>query len=186
MPELGVTPPCLLKAWANHMAELRGYLRHRSGLGEEADDLLQEVFIKALRQDILFCAIENPRAWLFQVARNTLADHLRCARAFIPLPEDVPAPIADDHPVVDDLSQCLPRVLSELSAADRLAITLCDIEGYSQQVLADHLGISLPGAKSRIQRARKRLRDQLVKACQVTFDDQGEVCCFVPRPPLTE
>jgi RNA polymerase sigma-70 factor (ECF subfamily) len=47
------------------MAELRGYLRHRSGLGEEADDLLQEVFIKALRQDILFCAIENPRAWLF-------------------------------------------------------------------------------------------------------------------------
>ncbi|MGC1518341.1 MAG: RNA polymerase subunit sigma-70, partial [Azonexus sp.] len=48
------------------------------------------------------------------------------------------------------------------------------------------LGISLPGAKSRIQRARKRLRNRLVKACQVTFDDQGEVCCFVPRPPLTE
>lgn len=186
MPELGVTPPCLLKAWASHMAELRGYLRHRSRSGEEADDLLQEVFIKALRQDILFCAIENPRAWLFQVARNTLADRMRCARVFIPLPEDLPAPIPDEHPVVDDLSQCLPRVLSELSAADRLAITLCDIEGHSQQVLADRLGITLPGAKSRIQRARKRLRDRLIVACQVTFDDRGEVCCFVPRPPLTE
>jgi len=181
-----MTVPCLLAAWSSHMAELRGYLRHRSGLDDEAEDLLQEVFIKALRQDILFCAIENPRAWLFQVARNALADRLRCARECILLPDDVPAPVADEHPVVDDLSQCLPRVLTELSEADRLAITLCDIEGHSQQELADQLGISLPGAKSRIQRARKRLRDRLVKACQVTFDERGEVCCFVPRPPLAE
>jgi len=181
-----MTVPCLLAAWSSHMAELRGYLRHRSGLADEAEDLLQEIFIKAMRQDILFCAIENPRAWLFQVARNTLADRLRCAREHIPLPDDVPAPIADEHPVVDELSQCLPRVLTELSEADRLAITFCDIEGHSQQKLADRLGISLPGAKSRIQRARQRLRDRLVKACQVSFDDQGEVCCFVPRPPLAE
>jgi RNA polymerase sigma-70 factor, ECF subfamily len=181
-----MTVPCLVAAWSSHMPELRGYLRHRSGFDDEADDLLQEVFIKALRQDILFCAIENPRAWLFQVARNALADRLRCAREHISLPEDVPAPVADEHPVVDDLSQCLPRVLTELSEADRLAITLCDINGYSQQELADRLGISLPGAKSRIQRARQRLRDRLIKSCQVTFDDRGEVCCFVPRPPLAE
>jgi RNA polymerase sigma-70 factor (ECF subfamily) len=181
-----MTVPCLVAAWSSHMPELRGYLRHRSGFDDEADDLLQEVFIKALRQDILFCAIENPRAWLFQVARNALADRLRCAREHISLPEDVPAQVADERPVVDDLSQCLPRVLTELSEADRLAITLCDINGYSQQELADRLGISLPGAKSRIQRARQRLRDRLIKSCQVTFDDRGEVCCFVPRPPLAE
>ena len=68
-----MTVPCLVAAWSSHMPELRGYLRHRSGFDDEADDLLQEVFIKALRQDILFCAIENPRAWFFQVARNALA-----------------------------------------------------------------------------------------------------------------
>jgi len=181
-----MTVPCLLTAWSSHVSELRGYLRHRANLQDEADDLLQEVFIKAMRQDALFCSIENPRAWLFQVARNALADRLRCAREHIPLPEDVPAPKPDEHPVVDDLSQCLPRVLSELSAEDRLAITLCDIEGHSQQVLADRLGISLPGAKSRVQRARQRLREQLVTACKVTFDDNGEVCCFVPRPLLDE
>ncbi|MBL0352945.1 MAG: RNA polymerase sigma factor SigZ [Candidatus Dechloromonas phosphoritropha] len=181
-----MTVPCLLTAWSNHMAELRGYLRHRSGCQDEADDLLQEVFMKAMRQGALFCSIENPRAWFFQVARNALADRLRCAREHIPLPADVPAPNPDEHPVVDDLSQCLPRVLSELSAEDRLAITLCDIEGHSQQVLAERLGISLPGAKSRIQRARLRLREQLVTACKVSFDDNGEVCCFVPRPAIGE
>jgi RNA polymerase sigma-70 factor (ECF subfamily) len=178
--------PCLLAAWSAHAAELRGYLRHRSGLVEESDDMLQEVFIKALRQDAQFCVIENPRAWLFQVARNILADRFRDAHVHAPLPDDIPDIQPDEAPPVDSLSQCLPRVLSELSAEDRMAITFCDIEGNSQQALAEHLGVSLPGAKSRIQRARQRLREQLVGSCQVRFDENGDVCCFVPRPPLSE
>lgn len=178
--------PCLLTAWAAHQAELRGFLRHRSGLVEETEDLLQEVFIRALRQDAQFCVIENPRAWFFHVARNILADRFRHAYEHVPLPDDIPEQLPDEAPMVDTLSQCLPRVLSELPANDRLAITFCDIEGHSQLALAEYLGISLPGAKSRIQRARQRLRERLICACQVTFDDNGEVCCFVPRPPLTE
>lgn len=177
---------CLMTAWSAHEAELRGYLRHRCGLVEEADDLLQEVFIRALRQDTQFCVIENPRAWLFQVARNILADRFRHAHAHVPLLDDIPEVVVDEAPAVDALSHCLPRVLSELPAEDRLAIIFCDIEGNTQQALAEHLGISLSGAKSRVQRARRRLREQLVSACQVTFDDNGDVCCFVPRPPLAE
>lgn len=87
---------------------------------------------------------------------------------------------------LDDLAQCLPRVLAELSEADRLALTLCDIEGQPQQILAERLGLSLPGAKSRLQRARVRLRQRLVTACQVQFDDSGQVCRFTPRPPLPD
>lgn len=176
--------PCLLSAWTAHEAELLGYLRRHSGLFEESDDLLQEVFIKALRQGSRFCSVENPRAWLFQVARNALADRFRHAHEQVPLPDDVPEIPLDEAPAVDALSQCLPRVLSELSAEDREAITFCDIEGNSQRALAEHLGISVPGAKSRVQRARQRLREQLISACQVQFDEDGAVCCFVPRPPL--
>lgn len=177
--------PCLLSAWSALQPELRGYLRHRLGNGHDADDLLQEVFLKALRQGSRFCAVDNARAWLFQVARNALADKLRLTREQVPLPTDdeFAAPSPDEPSPVQDLSQCLPRVLSELSAADRLAITLCDIEGKPQQELADRLGISLPGAKSRIQRARERLQKRLVEACQVRFDESGKVCCFTPRPP---
>jgi len=179
-----MTPPCLLGAWSIHEAELRGYLRHRLGDARDAEELLQEVFLKALRQGRRFCAVVNARAWLFQVTRNTLTDILRTSREHLPLPEDLPAPAAESGPQVDGLIQCLPRVLAELSEADRLALTLCDIEGQPQQVLADRLGLSLPGAKSRLQRARVRLRQRLVHACQVRFDEAGTVCCFTPRPPL--
>ena len=50
--------------------------------------------------------------------------------------------------------------------------------------VSNNKGLSLPGAKSRVQRARQRLREQLSAACQVKFDGAGQVCCFVPRPPL--
>jgi RNA polymerase sigma-70 factor (ECF subfamily) len=176
--------PCLLGAWAAHQGELRGYLRHRLSRHEDADDLLQEVFVKALRQGSAFCAIDNPRAWLFHVARNTLADRLRVAHTLIELPADIAAPVDESPPVIDDLTQCLPRVLAELGAEDRLAITLCDIEGQPQQALAERLGITLSGAKSRLQRARKRLRAKMEIGCRVRYDERGQIIDFTPRPPL--
>ncbi len=179
-----MSTPCLLAAWSMCEAQLRGYLRHRIGRIDDADDVLQEVFIKALRQGSNFCAIDNRRAWLFQVARNALADRLRVSREHVPLPDDLVSPKNELAPMVDDLSACLPRVLSELSAADRLSIILCDLEGHSQQELADRLGISLSAAKSRVQRARKRLKERMTNACRVRFDDDGKVCSFTPRSPL--
>lgn len=181
--ETAPTPPCLLAAWSAHEAELRRYLSQRLAQHDDAEDVLQETLLKALRQGQAFCTVEQPRAWLFQVARNTLTDRWRWQRDEQPLPEELPAPAPETAAPVEQLSQCLPRVLAELSERDRLALVLCDIEGQSQQVLADRLGLSLSGAKARIQRARRRLQQRLVDACQVRFDEQGRVCCFTPRPP---
>lgn len=175
--------PCLLTAWHAHEHVLHGWLIHQLHDKALAADLLQDVFLKALRQGQHFCTLENPRAWLFAVARNTLNDQLRRQHDSIELPDDLQ--LEHDEPAaVDSLAQCLPRVLGELSPADREAITCCDIEGMSQADYAARLGISLPGAKSRVQRARQRLRRQLASACKVQLDEAGKVCCFTPRPPL--
>lgn len=178
-----MTPSCLLAAWSAHEAELRRYLRHRLTDPDEADDLVQDVFLKACRQGEAFCGVHNPRAWLFEVARNTFLDHVRHARPLQPLPPDLAA-AEPDEAVVDRLAQCLPRVLAELSPDDREAVSLCDLGGMSQAAFAELKGLSLPGAKSRVQRARQRLRERLASACQVKLDAEGQVCCFVPRPPL--
>lgn len=174
---------CLMTAWHEHEAELRGWLRHRMGNPLDAEDLLQDVFLKAMRQGERFCAITNARAWLYEVARNALADRLRLARNSVELPEDLSAD-TEGPAAVDSLAACLPRVLSELSPEDSEAITLCDIEGLPQEEYARIKGLSLPGAKSRVQRARKRLREQLTLTCQVRLDAAGQVSDFVPRPPL--
>jgi len=174
---------CLMNAWHENEAELRGWLRHRLGNPVDADDMLQDLFIKAMRQGERFCAIGNARAWLFEVARNALADRLRLTRDTIELPADLTKEVEEVAPV-DSLVACLPRALSELSPEDRDAITLCDLEGLPQDEFARRKGLSLPGAKSRVQRARRRLREQLSQACQVRLDAAGQVSDFVPRPPL--
>jgi RNA polymerase sigma-70 factor (ECF subfamily) len=174
---------CLTTAWHQHEAELRGWLRHRLGNAADAEDLLQDVFLKAMRQGERVCAITNARAWLYEVARNTLADRRRLARDTIDLPESLSVD-TEEAAAVDRLAMCLPRVLAELSPEDREAITLCDLEGLPQDEYARRKGLTLPGAKSRVQRARKRLREQLTQVCQVRLDATGQVSDFVPRQPI--
>ena len=174
---------CLMSAWHRHEAELRAWLRGRMGNQHDAEDMLQELFLKALRQDKKFCEIGNARAWLFEVARNAIADRLRLKKDQVELPDDLLA--ETDAPLpVDTLAACLPRALAELDADDREALTLCDLDGLNQADYAHMKGLTLPGAKSRVQRARKRLREHLSQACQVRFDEAGKVCCFVPRKPI--
>ncbi len=172
-----------MTAWSSHEPELRGWLRRRLPNPADADDLMQDLFLKALRQGDRFCAVRNARAWLFEVARNGLADKLRVVRETVQLPDDLIAP-ADETHTVDSLAACLPRVLSELSADDREVITACDLQGMAQAAFASARGLSLSAAKSRLQRARQRLRSQMTLSCQVRIDEAGQVSDFVPRQPL--
>jgi RNA polymerase sigma-70 factor (ECF subfamily) len=174
---------CLVTAWTAHEPELRGWARYRLGNPTDVDDLLQDLFLKGLRQGERFCSVHNARAWLFEVARNTLADRLRVARQIVELPDDLPNPVEETE-VVDTLTGCLPRVLLELDAEDRDAITLCDLQGMAQADYARAKGLSLSAAKSRIQRARQRMKARMTVACQVQLDDAGHVLDFVPRAPV--
>ena len=171
---------CVTSAWRTHETELRNFLAHRLSDTHLAEDLLQEVFVKAMRQGDGFCNLNSARAWLFEVARNAVADHFRLRRDQVELPDDLIAE-SEEPATVDSLAACIPRVLSELTENDREAIMLCDLQGMTQEEFARTKGMSLSGAKSRVQRARKRMLAQLTTACQVQFDESGLVVCFVPR-----
>ena len=170
---------CVLKAWGAHEKELRGFLVGRVHDPHLAEDLLQDTFLKALAEGSRFCQLDNARAWLFRVARNRLIDHARTHREYQEIPDQIPEETEQTEPVAD-LAQCLPRALEGLSAEDRDAIGKCDLEGMTQADYARSLGLSLAGAKSRIQRARRRLKRELHDVCRVRFDESGKICCFLP------
>ncbi|MCU7960254.1 MAG: sigma-70 family RNA polymerase sigma factor [gamma proteobacterium symbiont of Bathyaustriella thionipta] len=168
---------CIVKAWKNHEAELRGYLTRRLDDPRLAEDLLQDTFVKALAQGAGFCSLENPRAWLFRVTRNQLVDHLRRQPQLVDLHTELAAH-EPEITTLETLSACLPRALSRLQQEDREAISCCDLEGMRQADYAQQKGMALSAAKSRVQRARKRLKQALKTVCKVQFDEQGNVCCF--------
>lgn len=168
---------CIARAWEKHEAELLTFLIHKTGNIHTAEDLLQEVFLKSMKQGKQFCSLNNPRAWLFQVARNTLIDVARTAKPHDPLPDDLPAMTADEREPVDQLDQCIDRNLSSLSQADHHIIMACDLEGQTVNEYARMHNLTLAAAKSRLLRARQRLRQNLIKNCHIQFDDNQNVCC---------
>lgn len=173
---------CVLRAWQAHEAELQGFLQRHAADADSAQDLLQDVFVKALRQGRGFCGLDNPRAWLFQVARNALIDAARTRHPSTELPAELAAPAADDRDPVDELDACIARNLPRLGDADRDILQHCDLDGQTVRAYAEAAGLGLPAAKARLLRARKRLRDSLVENCGVRFDAGGSVCCHVePR-----
>ncbi|WP_440997705.1 sigma-70 family RNA polymerase sigma factor [Arhodomonas sp. SL1] len=170
---------CVLGAWHDHERELRGFLINRLGDHDAAEDLLQEVFLRAMHEGEGFCRLERPRAWLFRVARNAAVDRERRGRPFEPVPEDL-ADEDPDTPPVDTLSACLERNLADLPETDREIIRHCDLAGTPQRIYAAERGLTVGAVKTRLFRARQRLRKRLIRHCRVRFDEQGRVCCHLP------
>ncbi len=170
--------PCLLETWHLSESQLYHWLLKQSGDAELSFDLLQETFLRALQRGKAFCDIENQRAWLYRVASNLLVDELR-KPTFVPVPDDLSlAPETLARPAVDSLAQCLPKALLQLSVAEREIIQQCDLAGMAQQTFANTHHLTLPATKSRIQRARKKLKQILKTQCHIRFDEQQRVCCF--------
>jgi RNA polymerase sigma-70 factor (ECF subfamily) len=166
----------------------------------DADDLVQEVFLRVIRHAGSLRSTDRPEAWLFQIARNALRDSLRArlrrdGRNDAIESDDDLAAEADataDRAAEAELAPCLTSMVNRLPEPYRTAITLTTLRGTSQADAARQLGISNSGMKSRVQRGRDRLRDMLVQCCAITVDVRGGVSDFHPRgasacsPPAAE
>ncbi|MBS3803766.1 MAG: sigma-70 family RNA polymerase sigma factor [Oleiphilaceae bacterium] len=168
---------CVLRAWHDHQAELRHFLLGRLKEPALSDDLLQDVFLKAMREGQSFCELENPRSWLFRVARNALTDSHRLRKTWVPVSDHLPDNRGDIADPVTGLAVCIRAVLPALGNEDRDILEACDLGPLSQDEYAVRKDISLPAAKARIRRARERLRNELAHRCNVITDSSGKVCC---------
>ncbi|MGH2562739.1 MAG: sigma factor-like helix-turn-helix DNA-binding protein, partial [Thermomicrobiales bacterium] len=82
--------------------------------------------------------------------------------------------------VVKELLPCLDPMLQRLPTADRAALHLTEMDGLTQQELADRLGLSLSGAKSRVQRARQKLKKVFIDCCVIESDRRGGAVEYHP------
>ncbi len=136
----------------------------------EAEEVLQDAMLTAYEKLATFRGASSFKTWLFRVATNAALMRLRKTRRTPePLPEDWEKP-ADPRPWTGDpetafaqgeLRDLLRRALGTLPEIYRTAFWLRDVEGLSNQEVADILGLSLPAIKSRVLRARLQLRDEL-------------------------
>ncbi len=163
---------------------LRQFIIKRVNEKEAVEDILHEVFLK-IHNNI--SSLKNPNkveSWVFQITRNSIIDYYRSRKGSIEMEEDV-IKVNDD--CEDDThlkaSEGITEFVLQLPEIYKQAILLTEYEGLTQKQLAERVNISLTGAKSRVQRARKMLKDMLLNCCHFEYDKYGtvidyhKVCC---------
>ncbi|MBC8144120.1 MAG: RNA polymerase sigma factor SigZ [bacterium] len=168
--------------WQAYHTKLRAFISSRVNNSDVADDILQDVFLKThtrlgdLREETRL------QSWLYQIARNAITDYYRAPKMQVADAIDLPE---ESHDVGQrarrDLAECLRPMIDSLPPHYRDAIVLADLDGLTQQQIADRESISLSGAKSRVQRGRAMLKDLLDQCCRFEFDRRGHVVGFQSR-----
>jgi RNA polymerase sigma-70 factor (ECF subfamily) len=137
---------------------------------EEAEDLVQETYLKALKGFASFQQGTNLRAWMYRILRNTFLTSRTGLRAKMTEPldlDDDPAalPVTSDTPESVLLTradqQAVQDALERLPVRFREVILLCDMEEMSYQEIAEALAVPIGTVMSRLSRARKSMRDLL-------------------------
>lgn len=142
-----------------------------TGERNSADDLTQETCLRAYRAFAGFTPGTNYKAWIFRILTNLCSDHLR-RRARSPLiqvddPEDLTRHQApaferpEDQLLQKDLHVAVSRAMDTLSPELRLTISLTMTGEYSYEEIAKIVGCPIGTVRSRVSRARERLRDEL-------------------------
>ncbi len=137
---------------------------------EDAEDLVQETYVKALKGFRSFQPGTNFRAWTFRILRNTFLT----SRAGLEATMTVPLDVEDQEPALPATTETPESILLERSnqqlvqdAIERLpvifreALLLCDVEEMSYQEIAETLSIPIGTVMSRLARARRALRESL-------------------------
>ena len=152
----------------------------------DVDDVLQDVFLRAQRALPDLRDEERFGAWMYRVARSAIAESHRQRSRHPVLEAEAPElPMAtegsDPTPLETEVADYLIPLISRLPSPYREALTLTELEGLTQQAAADALGISLSGAKSRVQRGREQLKQKLLERCKFEFDRLGRIIDCTPR-----
>lgn len=177
--------------WQKFSDQVRSFIRSRVSNDNEAEDVLQDIFIRIhngiddLRHE------DRVQSWVFGIARRALVDHYRKqgrdkeepAGTDIKTEEDED-PTLDlnefegEHDVHEEVLSWLIPMIDELPEKYGKPLKMADVEGKTQQEVADYLGLSLSGAKSRVQRARQKLGEVLAACCDVEFGSEGRAVAY--------
>ena len=150
--------------YRQHERDIFGYLWRVTSDEQTANDLTQEVFLRAWRQFEKLRGYERPQAWLFHVATNLALNerrHQRVAGPAIALLGD--ERVASDHVAQLADRAALRAALEGLPARQRAALILRELYGYSCDEIASMLDISRAATKMTLSRARQRLRALYLK-----------------------
>jgi RNA polymerase sigma-70 factor, ECF subfamily len=161
--------------WNDFHKELRAHITKIVKNQADADDILQEVFIKIINNSDKVNHAENLRQYIYGIVRNAIADHFRKnpnGGKEIPLAVSV----EDEQSLNATIAECCVRpFINQLPEKYKEALLMAELQDVSQKDLAEKLNISYSGAKSRVQRGKEKLKELILNCCAYQSDVYGNL-----------
>ncbi|ALJ04549.1 RNA polymerase subunit sigma-70 [Pseudalgibacter alginicilyticus] len=157
--------------WKLYGDDLKYFIISKVKDGVVADDLLQEVFIKIHTKITSLRDNSKLKPWVFSIARYTVMDYFRKQPSFQDVSDEYF--IDEDEHHEHSEQDCLRSIISNLPKKYRIPLFLADIKGLKQTEVAQQLNLSLPTAKSQIQRARKLIAKGFMDCCGFKLNEEG-------------
>lgn len=162
--------------WEQLSEQLRSFIAGRVGDHQLVEDLVQEVFVRIHSRLDTVSEQQRLKSWVFTIARNLVIDHYRSgSKSFETLQEKAISSNETREEIKDTVITWLPSMIQQLPPKYRQAIELYELQGCSQQDIADKLDLTLPNVKSRIQRGRAKLKEILLNCCSFEKDRRGNL-----------
>ena len=140
--------------------ELFRFLYVILGETQAAEDALQETFLKAYLHRNKYIEMQQEKAWLYQIARNTAYDILRKKRREFPIEKDVLSDVVEQHAEQNNIDTNLMymEMIRELNEKEREIVSLKIIAGLTHREIAETLHMTTGSVKKRYERALSKLR----------------------------
>jgi RNA polymerase sigma-70 factor, ECF subfamily len=179
--------------WQQMHTGIRAFVGRRIRHAADVDDVVQRVFLRVHEGLASLRDEDRVHAWVYRTATHAIADYYRgpvnrrevASGSLDDFADASPAGAGDeetDEPsTLKEFAVCVQPLMRSLSAADREALTVIDVEEVTQIEAARRLGLSVSGMKSRIQRARRRLRTVVEECCRVHLDRRGGIIGYEQR-----
>jgi RNA polymerase sigma-70 factor, ECF subfamily len=158
---------------------LLSFIRSRIKSKEDAEDILQNVFIKISGNVDKLSEDEKLKSWIFAITRNAIIDYYRVSaknqkvNTNGEIVDDVIEPIDSD--TTKGLDQCVNSMISLLPEEYRTIIIESELRGVKQKDLAEKYGVAYPSMRSKVQRGRERLKQLFYNCCHIETDTRGNV-----------
>ncbi|APA63011.1 sigma-70 family RNA polymerase sigma factor [Maribacter sp. 1_2014MBL_MicDiv] len=165
--------------WIDLNEELYAFILGRIKDEHIAKDIHQEVFLKVQTKIHQLKRTSKLTSWVYQITRNSIIDHYRKSNNKTISINDMDFPEVDSENFeYANLTNCINQKIEDLSSHHKEAIILTSFRNYSQKELAQHLNISYSGTKSRVQKAKEILKENILDCPNVASDNTGKLIDF--------
>lgn len=163
--------------WTGFHQELRTFILNKTRNADDTEDILQEAFIKIIRNIDKVNKAENLRHYLYGIVRNLIYDYFRAKKRNVSNSEaEEIISEAETLSLNTTIAECcIIPFINKLPDHYREALLIAEFGDISQKELAQKLNISYSGAKSRVQRGKEKLKELILNCCAYESDKYGNL-----------